>query len=124
MQIKTNLDAFKNVKLQLPVVGETEVIDGIIDVPDEVAELLLIGDNWSKIELVANEAENTQLLTELGEVKSEDGDVGIEDDLAKLNLDEMIKLATDAKLKGFQLFLKDESRMRAFLRKKLKAATV
>jgi len=116
MQIQTHLDAFKNCKIHLPIVGETEVVDGKVDVPEEVANLLLLGDNWSKVETGEEE-----LLSELGDINDEQviDSKNVEDDLSKLDLATMIKIAKEANLKGYQIFIKNEKGMRAFLRKKL-----
>lgn len=109
MLIKSKHPNFQNSTLNLPIVGETEVVNGLIDVPKEVADLLLGNpSDWEKAEAEVEADE------ELEEVEETEGD-----GLDKLSLEEMIEFAKTNGLKGYQLFSKDKEKMIAFLRKKL-----
>lgn len=113
MQIKSKNINSQNCTLNMPIDGEVEVTNGIAEVSDELGNLLL--GNPADWEATTEEVE------ELDE-EDEGSDVPNEDGLDELELPDLIEMAKEAKLKGYNLFTKDAAKMRAFLRKKLKAA--
>lgn len=123
----------------LPLIGETLVNkDGEIEVDEYVAKLLLNGDNWSIVQDEEEEAEDEQKsdknLSEDDQDEEEEDDNEEEDDeddtetedeqkikdhLETLTLEQMVDLAKESNLKGYNLFKSDEKKMRAFLLKKM-----
>jgi predicted RNase H-like nuclease (RuvC/YqgF family) len=141
MLLKTKLNHVIGTILILPIIGETEIPEnGIIELEDEVANLLLDGDNWEEVveeeikeELEEEEEEDDVEEEELEEEEEEDGEDGVGDEksedndslndkIDKLGLEDLINLAKESNLKGYNLFMKDVEKMRAFLKKKLEEA--
>lgn len=110
-QIKSKHPNFQNCTLNAPIDGEITVVDGIAEVSDELAPLLLANEtDWEALEELEEELEEE---TEETEEEKTDG-------LDELTLEEMIDLAKQGAIKGYTLFIKDERKMRSFLRKKMK----
>lgn len=129
---------FPHKKLILPTVGEIELNpeDNSVDVPEEVAELLLNGDDWSIVEIEDEED------TEGGEgegSEGEDGEEGskksveetnkkaektstddVDTELEKLSIKELKAFAKEAGLTVPNIFSQDVKKLRNWLGKKLK----
>lgn len=142
MLLRTKLQAMFGLAITLPTIGETTVSkDGIIEVEDEeIASMLLNGENWTQCDVIEeddtyeeeedeNDDENDQDEEEDTEEdleddeEEDDGQLSDEEKILKavetMSLEDMIQMAKDSKLSGYNLFKKDEKKMRVFLAKKL-----
>lgn len=153
MILKTRLASMFGAKIIVPIAGEVEInAQGEIDVDENVAHLLLQGEDWHAPALAksddggSDEEDDTSDLED--ETDEEDDDKGenvaenaknnapatpaasekevelseFEKQLDAMNLEELVDLAKTSKLKGYNLFAKDASKMRVFLKKKLEQA--
>jgi hypothetical protein len=113
--------------INLPIIGEVLVTkDGEIEVDEYVAKLLLNGDNWEIVQGEEEKDENTQ--NHAGKTLNEGGNEEEEEDyenekinkqLEALSLEEMVNLAKESNIAGYNLFKSDEKKMRTFLLKKM-----
>jgi len=112
MQLKSLNTNHQNGTLNMPIDGEVEIVNGLVEVSDELGHLLL-----------GNPTDWAATVEEVEELDEEDDTAEkTEDGLDELDLPELIDMAKTAKLKGYNLFAKDAPKMRAFLRKKMKDA--
>jgi hypothetical protein len=115
MQIRTTLPQYANAELNLPEVGATKFIDGVAEVPDHIGALLLGQPNdWE--EVLIEEAEQVE------EMSTED-EQALSESIDQMSLDELVALAKESKLVGYNAFLKNEAKMKSYLKKKLLTAT-
>lgn len=142
MILKTRLTSMFGAKIIVPIAGEVEInAQGEIDVDENVAHLLLQGEDWhapalaksddggsdedeeddDKGENVAENAKNNAPATSATSEKEVELSE-FEKQLDAMNLEELVDLAKTSKLKGYNLFAKDASKMRVFLKKKLEQA--
>ena len=137
MLLKTNQTLLYGQKINLPIVGEVEIDEnGQLDIDEEVAVLLLQSDGW---DIVQDDIEIQQsqdlgggntgtvktIISDEKSNKAKDLSPEIEDsefskELDNMSLEDMISMAKEAKLTGYNLFMKDKSKMKVFLLKKLK----
>lgn len=146
MKLKTKLTSMFGTKIVVPVNGEIEINEnGEIEVEDQVGHLLLQGEDWISLDakndssdeeeedLDANEEDNEEDENDAENAKNDasklnskkDGEVEMSEfqtELGKMELQELVDLAKNSKLKGYNLFAKDASKMRIFLKKKLEQA--
>jgi hypothetical protein len=120
MLLRTKIRTMFGKAIILPKIGEVEISEqGTIEVEDSIASLLLDGDNWEQIEQSENEDENEDAPDEDGDEDEEADNVELSSKIDSMSLEDMLLLAKEANLKGFNLFSKDASKMRIFLKKKL-----
>ena len=133
LTLKSKEKSIYGKNINLPIIGETLVSkDGEIEVDEYVAKLLLNGDNWTLVQDEEEEEENDQDDAEKGlnegeeeeeendeEEEDEVDEQKIKDHLDTLTLDQMVDLAKESSLKGYNLFKGDAKKMKAFLLKKL-----
>jgi len=113
MLIKTKHPQHGNIKLNLPIVGEVDIKDGIVDVPKEVHDMM-IGDGkneWSSAEAEAQKNEQ--------EVESTDE---FEVQINSLSFEEVKTLASEANIPNWEKFAKKEKALRSYVIKKLREA--
>lgn len=128
MILKTKIVGMFGTSIILPIAGEIEVSNqGEIDVDQEVATLLLQGTDWetSESDQITDDNSGTDDLSEEEKKALEDSkkagisDKEIEDALNGMDLDALVELAKTSKMKGYNLFAKDKSKMVVFLKKKM-----
>jgi hypothetical protein len=118
MLLRTKIRTMFGKAIILPKIGEVEISEqGTIEVEDSIASLLLDGDNWEQIEQSEDEDEDAP--DEDGDEDEEADNVELSSKIDSMSLEDMLLLAKEANLKGFNLFSKDASKMRIFLKKKL-----
>lgn len=111
MLLKNKHEGNANMKVNLPVVGEVKLENGVVDVPKEVHDML-IGDGlneWTSGEESVEEGTDSTTSDEYEEMVN------------GLTFEEVQTLAKDAKMKGYQMF-KKESTLKAYVIKKLRDA--
>lgn len=113
MLLKNKHAKHANIKLNLPIVGEVQMTDGIVDVPKNVHDLL-IGDGLNEW------ATGEEVETEPSGFKSTDGKDQFEEMVNALTFEEVIDLAKEAQIKNYQIFSKNEKAMRTYVIKKLR----
>lgn len=104
MKIKTNVETAYGKKINLPIDGIVEVgEDGIMEVSEKCAAILLNDSNY---------------------ISAEDASEETEDGLDDLKLPELVQLAVDASYpeEEYKKFLKNKKLMIIYLRKKAEAA--
>jgi len=107
MLLKTKHKPHANVKMNLPIVGEVQIKDGIVDVSKEVHDLL-IGDGkneWTTGEPTVDTQLNVDEIQKM---------------VDSLTFEEVFALAKEAKIKNYQVFAKNEKALRTFVIKKLR----
>lgn len=109
MLLKNKNAKHSNLKMNLPIVGEIQLKDGLVEVEKEIHDLM-IGDGLN--DWVTGEPTVETVL-------SQDE---IETMVSSLSFAEVVSLAEEAKIKNYQLFTKNEKAMRTFVIKKLREA--
>ena len=115
MKIQTR-GQHKNGTISLPIVGEVEIIDGIVEVSEEVGNIMLErgGDNWDLVDSKTGKAVMTKPKEKVGKKKTvkeedenKDEDADIEEQLAQIPDEELAAFAEEAGIKNWQK-LKDK----------------
>lgn len=121
MLLRTKLAKHANVKMNLPIVGEVQLVNGIVDVPEHVHKLM-IGDGlneWTSGEQSAVEDTKNSLKKDDQIDHTPDQ---FEEMVGSLSFEEVVDLAKEAKIKSYQLFAKNEQALRTYVIKKLREA--
>lgn len=115
MKIKHLNQHFKDSELNLPEIGITQLTDGVADVPDNIAEMLLAGDDWEKID-EDFDLEGNKLQKEL---KSQETEL---DEFDSLTLEELQEICEKSELRNWKPFKNKSETLKKMLRKKMKEA--
>jgi len=107
MKIKTKIDHLQNCNVILPILGETKIENGIIDVQEDVAILLLDGSIWE--EVVEETLEEDSKTNENDEL----------DELNQLTIEQLKEVAKSVGIKNFGIFKNTET-IKKQIRKKIK----
>ncbi len=124
MKIRNTDRRVANAKLNLPHVGEVQLKDGIVDVPDHVHKLLVNhGSDWEDGEEAKDKGKNA---TKGGKSTNKGDSAGGKDDikamLDELTFDEVKALAEESKIPKWSMFANKEAALRTYVLNKLKAA--
>lgn len=120
MKIRTHKKHIVNSTVNFPNIGHKEVVDGIVDVPDDIAKLLTQGEDWEYADksIVSKEKKSTKKVEEVLEEEDEDDE---EQNLDSLSLPDLIEVAKEAKVKGWEKFKDKKAVLLALIKKTIKA---
>lgn len=123
MKIKTSNEHIQNSIVNFPIVGKKQVTDGEIDVPEEVASLLLQNEDWTEVNVSSKEDSGTSKKEVEGakkQITKTPEKTPIQDALTELPIEELIDIAKKAKIKGWQILKTKPEGLRNLIRKNLK----
>lgn len=111
----------KNTLRILPTLGETAIdANGQIDIEDEqLANSLIETGNWVSLEEEEPEEEEPEEDVEQEDEEEEDNTPDVKALLDKMTLADMLKLAKESKVKGYEAHKGNAKALRAFLKTKL-----
>ncbi len=124
MKIRNTDKRVANAKLNLPIVGEVQLKDGIVDVPADVHKLLVTnGADWEDGEV---SKDKTKDATKGGKSTNKDNSGDTEDSVKEmldaLTFDEVKELAEKSKIPKWNMFANKEAALRTYVLNRLKAA--
>lgn len=120
MKIKVNRNHHYGKKLVVPILGEVEVSEkGEIEIEDEEIARMLVEKGSKSFSLAKGE---TGVKTQKKAKKEKTTEEGTEaDELEGMSLKDLISIAKESKLQGWQILSKNPEKLKAWLTKKLKA---
>lgn len=105
MKIKNKHAHYSNSKFLLPEIGERQLIDGEVEVPDNIGEALIAnGDQWINCEAIDLATDEINEEVEKGIKLSDEDKTLMIESVKTMEHEELLEVANSSKIKGANLF--------------------
>jgi hypothetical protein len=143
VKVRTSSVHIQNADVNFPIIGKATIKDGILEVPEELAEMLIKADDWEYLDKPKKKAkiekkkvtpklefeeepagitdDATETLKQEEVVEEDDADTDDEElDLDSLSLKQLCEVAEASDVRGWEKFKAKKDVLLALIKKKLK----